>query len=186
MKNPYLFGYLPFITILLFSMTFGIFAVNESMTLFKSIGVYSGMREFLSEFELRIFLFIGFALVFFMVFSALKLIGETIHEVGMLLFSKDKEGTTMNKARSGYFVLFFGALASAAGISSIYIIGGIFLVTIIVYFIFVMVKLSDFMTMGSLLGLLIFEFIVWITLLLGIAYAVLKLYNSFLSSLPFH
>ena len=60
MKNPYLFGFLPLITILLFSMTFGLFAVNESLLLFKKIGVYAAMSEFLSDAELRVFLFICF------------------------------------------------------------------------------------------------------------------------------
>ena len=68
MKNPYLYGYLPLITIILFSFTFGIFAVSESLQLFQSIGVYNGMREFLSDLELRFVLLIVFALIFFMLF----------------------------------------------------------------------------------------------------------------------
>ena len=31
MKNPYLYGYLPLITILLFSLTFGIYAIAASL-----------------------------------------------------------------------------------------------------------------------------------------------------------
>ena len=46
MKNPYIYGYLPLITILLFSLTFGMYAVSESLQVFHAIGVYSGMREF--------------------------------------------------------------------------------------------------------------------------------------------
>lgn len=88
MKNPYIYGYLPLITILLFSLTFGMYAVGESLQIFRAIGVYSGMREFLSDVELRVFLLIVFAVVFFMLFSALKLVGETIHELGMLFFQK--------------------------------------------------------------------------------------------------
>lgn len=88
MKNPYVYGYLPLITIILFSLTFGLYTVTESIEVFKSIGVYTGMREFLSEIQLRVFLLIVFALCFFMLFSALKLIGETIHELAMLFFQK--------------------------------------------------------------------------------------------------
>ena len=54
------------------------------------------------------FLLIISALMFFMVFSALKLIGETIHELAMLFFSKDSDGNTIvedvkgvSKGRSG-------------------------------------------------------------------------------------
>lgn len=117
MKNPYLYGYLPLITIVLFSLTFGIFAVSESLQLFQAIGVYNGMREFLSDLELRFVLLIVFALVFFMLFSALKLLGETIHELGMLFFSKDKEGQTIHAARGGYVIFFFGAFASVISIN---------------------------------------------------------------------
>ena len=64
MKNPYLYGYLPLFTILLFSLTFGIYMVSQSMSLFQAIGVYAGMREFLSDMELKVFLLILFALCF--------------------------------------------------------------------------------------------------------------------------
>lgn len=109
MKNPYLYGYLPFITIILFSFSFSMLAISESLQLLRAIGVYNGMREFLSDLELRFVLLIVFVLLFFMIFSALKLIGETIHELGMLFFSKDKEGQTIHAARGGY-VIFFGSI----------------------------------------------------------------------------
>lgn len=107
MKNPYLYGYLPFITIILFSFSFSMLAISESLQLLRAIGVYNGMREFLSDLELRFVLLIVFVLLFFMIFSALKLIGETIHELGMLFFSKDKEGQTIHAARGGYVIFFW-------------------------------------------------------------------------------
>ncbi len=69
---------------------------------------------------MRIFLLIVFALCYFMLFSALKLIGETIHELAMLFFSKDLEGKTVYEARGGNVIFFFGAIASAFGIQSIF------------------------------------------------------------------
>ncbi len=53
MKNPYIFGYLPFVTIVLFSLTFGVYSVGLSVELFKEIGLYAGMREFLTDMQLR-------------------------------------------------------------------------------------------------------------------------------------
>ena len=61
-----------------------------------------------------------------MLFSALKLIGETIHEVGMLFFSKDKVGETISVARGGYVIFFIGAFLSAFGIQSITIVSHCF------------------------------------------------------------
>ena len=185
MKNPYLYGYLPLITIILFSLTFGLFTVTESIVLFKSIGVYSGMREFLSEIQMRIFLLIVFGLCYFMLFSALKLIGETIHELAMLFFSKDLEGKTVHEARGGNVIFFFGALASAIGIQSFWILLIIFIATTFIYFVYVIYKLSNYMTFGATVGVMLFEIVIWFVFLTLIVYVVFKLYNGIVSSLPF-
>lgn len=185
MKNPYLFGYLPFVTICLFSLTFGVYTVGLSVGLFKEIGLYAGMREFLSDLQLRIFLLVMYALLFFMVFSALKLIAETIHETAMLLFSKDVEGESYSQARGGNVIYFFGSLTSAAGFHSFYILATLFLLTTFVYFVYVVYKMSRFLTITSTIGLIAFEIIVWSVLISMLIYIVLKLYNGVIASLPF-
>lgn len=112
MKNPYVYGYLPLFSIILYSLTFGIFTVSKSIQLFQSIGIYNGMREFLTDVEIRMLLLFVFFLCFFMLFSALKLIGETIHEIGMLFFSKDSEGGAVKEdAEDMYFSLSEALLA---------------------------------------------------------------------------
>ncbi len=185
MKNPYIFGYLPFVTIVLFSLTFGVYTVGVSVELFKGIGLYAGMREFLTDIQLRIFLLVIYALLFFMVFSALKLIAETIHETAMLFFSKDVEGKSYSEARGGNVIYFFGALASAGGINSINLLMAIFLLTTFIYFVYVVFKLSKFMTIISTIGLLVFEIMIWTILVSTIIYILLKLYNGVIASLPF-
>lgn len=185
MKNPYLFGYLPFITIIVLSLTFGVYAVSQSMELFSAIGVYNGMREFLSDFEIKVFLLIVSALLFFMVFSALKLIGETIHELAMLFFSKDRNGETIHIARGGYVIFFFGALATMAGIQSIFLLILILLITVSIYFIYTVYKMSNYLSFVGLIGFIVFEIVVWAVFLAAILFAVVKLYNSILASLPF-
>lgn len=185
MKNPYLYGYLPLFTILLFSLTFGIYTVGVSLELLTSIGVYAGMREFLSDLELRVLLLIVFSLCFFMLFSALKLIGETIHEVGMLFFSKDNAGETISVARGGYVIFFFGSLASAFGIQSITILVIVLLLTVLVYFVYTVYKMSQFLSMQGTIGLIFFEVLFWAIFVTLILFVVLKLYNGILASLPF-
>jgi hypothetical protein len=185
MKNPYIFGYLPFVTIVLFSLTFGVYTVGVSVELFKGIGLYAGMREFLTDIQLRIFLLVIYALLFFMVFSALKLIAETIHETAMLFFSKDVEGESYSKARGGNVIYFFGALASAGGINSIKLLAALFLLTTFIYFVYVVYKLSQFMTIVSTIGLILFEIMFWIVLVSSIIYILLKLYTGVVASLPF-
>ena len=82
-----------------------------------------------------------------MLFSALKLIGETIHELGMLFFSKDQNGETMNVARGGYVIFFIGALLSAIGIQSLPLLVIIFGITVAVYFVYTVYKMSHFMSL---------------------------------------
>ncbi|SOC41208.1 DUF5366 family protein [Ureibacillus acetophenoni] len=185
MKNPYLYGYLPLFTIILFSLSFGIFTVNRILPVLSSIGVYAGMREFLSDLELRVFLLIVLSLCFFMLFSALKLIGQTIHEVGMLFFSKDKIGETMSAARGGYVIFFFGSLLSVLGIASVNILMAVFALTVFVYFIYTIYKMSRFMSMAGMIGLIIFEILFWSLFITLILYILLRLYNGILASLPF-
>lgn len=185
MKNPYLFGYVPIISITLFSLTFGVYAVGISVELFKEIGLYAGMREFLSDLQLRLFLLVMYALVFFMIFSALKLIAETIHETAMLLFSKDEKGESYGEAKGGRIIYFFGAILSAIGVQSIELLTIIFLLTTFVYFLYLVTKISKFMTLANTVGLIIFEFVLWTLFVSTIIYIGLKLYNGILASLPF-
>lgn len=185
MKNPYIFGYLPFVTIVLFSLTFGVYAVSESIELFKEIGLYAGMREFLTDIQLRVFLLIIYSLVFFMVFAALKLIAETIHETAMLLFSKDLEGESYSQARSANVIYFFGAVLTVGGINSIKMMGLIFVITTFVYFIYSVTKLSKYMSISSTLGLIVFEIITWSVFISVVVFILLKLYNGIMASLPF-
>lgn len=185
MKNPYVFGFLPLITILLFSLSFSIFTMNKAIDLFKVIGVYSGMREFLSDIELKLFLLIILALIYFMLFSALKLIAETIHEIGMLFFSKDLEGKTISQARGGYVIFFIGSFISAIGFQSLQILLIIFLATAFIYFVYVIFKLSSSMSMLGTVGLIMFELMVWSLFLTLVIYVTIKLYNGIVASLPF-
>lgn len=185
MKNPYLFGYLPLFTVLFFSLTFGIFTVIKSMSLLQGIGLYNGMLEFLTDFELRVFLLILFALLYFMLFSALKLIGTTIHEFGMLFFSKDQEGEALRHVRGANMVFFFGALLSAAGIQSLYVLVGIFSLTVFTYFVFLIYKLSSYLSVPGMIGLMMFEILTWGVFVGFIVYVLFKLYNSVVKALPF-
>ena len=185
MKNPYVFGFLPLITILLFSLSFATFSMNKVIDLFKVIGVYSGMREFLSDIELKLFLLIILALIYFMVFSALKLIAETIHEIGMLFFSKDYEGKTMAQARGGFVIFFIGAIISLVGFQSIQLLLIIFLLTTFIYFVYVVFKLSGSMSLIGTLGLVMFEIIIWSLFMTLVIYIIIKLYNGIIASLPF-
>ena len=77
-----------------------------------------------------------------MVFSALKLIAETIHETAMLFFSIDVEGESYSEARGGNVIYFFGSLASAVASIRLPVLAAIFLLTTFIYFVYVVFKIE--------------------------------------------
>ncbi|WP_432352564.1 DUF5366 family protein [Sporosarcina sp. A2] len=189
MKNPYLFSYLPFFTIMLFSLTFGVYTVGFSLSLFREIGLYNGLLEFLTETQLRLFMLTIFALIYFMVFSALKLIAETIHETAMLFFFRpvsESDNTISNVTddRGGKLIYFIGALASAFSIQSIYGLLLVFIAVTFIYFVYSTYMLHNQLPFSSILGIIFFEFLIWAILLAVVAYILLRLYNGIAESIP--
>jgi hypothetical protein len=165
-------------------LTFSVYGVEVLVDLFKKIGVYPGMREFLSDLELKFILLIFLMIVCFMVFAALKLIAETINEVSLLFFSQDNEGEILHTVRSGSMVYFIGALVSVASLKCFLGLLIIFLVTSIAYFVYFIYKISPSLTKPGLFGIIFFQVITWSSLFLIVFLVVLKLYTGLLASLP--
>ncbi|MCA1055583.1 YufK family protein [Rossellomorea aquimaris] len=184
MKNTYLTSYLPLFSILLFSLTFSVYGVDVFVDLFKKIGVYPGMREFLSDIELKFVLLILLMIVFFMVFAALKLIAETINGVSMLFFSKESEGQLYNRVRSGSMIYFIGGIASAVSLKSFIGLVAIFALTSIVYFVYFVYKISVTVSKAGIIGVISLQLFTWSSLFMTIFFILLKLYNGVMASLP--
>ena len=189
MKNPYLFSYLPFFTIMLFSLTFGVYTVGYSLSIFREIGLYSGLLEFLTDTQLRLFLLTIYTLAFFMVFSALKLIAATIHETAMLFFFKTRpitetSGSDYIDTRGGKLLYFIGSLLTAFAIQSFVWLVIIFLATTFAYFVYSTYTLHSQFPLSALVGIIFFEFITWAVLIFAVAYILLRLYNGIAASIP--
>lgn len=189
MKNPYLFSYLPFFTIMLFSLTFGVYTVGYSLSIFREIGLYKGLLEFLTDTQLRLFLLTIYALFYFMVFSALKLIAATIHETAMLFFYRalppsDSPVQPFRDDRGGKLIYFIGALASSLAIQSILWLLIVFVAVTFIYFVYSSYKLHHQLPLSAIVGIIFFEFIVWAVLLSIVVYILLRLYNGIAASIP--
>lgn len=184
MKNTYFFGYFPFITVVLFSLSFGLYCEIKLLDLFDSLGLYQGMLEFFSETGIKIALLVVMFLVFFMLFSALKLLLDTMVEMSLLLFSKDSEGTGLKSIRMGTIIYVVGATVSLVSTQSIMGLLVIFLLTNVAAFIYFVYKISTNLSLLGLIGLIFFHIFIWSIFLLVVAYSVLKLYNSIINSLP--
>ncbi|MGG1630099.1 DUF5366 family protein [Rossellomorea sp. NRS-1567] len=184
MKNTYLTSYLPLFSILLFSLTFSVYGVEVFVDIFKKIGVYPGMREFLSDMQLKLAILILLMVAFFMVFAALKLIAETINGISMLFFSLDSDGELYNRVRTGSMIYFIGGLVSVLSLKSFLGLLSIFALSSVVYFIYFVYKISPSLSKMGLFGVVGLQVFSWSSLFLTIFFVCLKLYNGVMASLP--
>ncbi|PLT34023.1 DUF5366 family protein [Bacillus sp. V5-8f] len=184
MKNTYLLGYFPLISIILFSLSFAMYGEMQALTLLTNMGLLDGMLEFFSETGIKLSLLIVLFLVCFMVFAALKLISDTVIELALLFFSKDSEGNDLKNIRLGASIYFVGGAVSLLSVNSLIGIGAIFLGTTVISFVYLVYKISPSLTTAGLIGFIFFHTFVWSTWILVIAYCSIKLYNSIIASLP--
>ncbi|RFU63757.1 DUF5366 family protein [Peribacillus glennii] len=184
MKNTYLFGYFPLISIMLFSLSFAIYGEMQALVLLKNIGIFDGMLEFFSETGIKLSLLIVLFLVCFMLFAALKLISDTVTLLALLFFSKDSEGNDLKNIRLGAMIFFVGGAVSLISVNSIIGLGAIFLGTTIIAFVQLVYKISPSLTTSGLIGFIFFYTFIWSAMVLVVAYSSIKLYNSIMASLP--
>ncbi|NPC93964.1 DUF5366 family protein [Bacillus sp. WMMC1349] len=178
MKNTYVTGYFPFIAILLFSSSLAMSAIPYAIKLLSSFGIYEGMLDYFSTNGIRLALFAAFAIVFFIVFSALKLIAATITELCLLFFSKDPEGVNLKRIRICSSIYLGAGLLSFIFVQFPVGIAGLFMLATLAYFIFVVYVLQSSMSFPSLIGFILFELLFWFLLIIGTIYLAMKLYIS--------
>lgn len=183
MKNPYIFGYLPFVTIVLFSLNFSVYFVSFTIQQFNEIGLYHAIVEFFSDFQVRILLLIVFTVLFFMIFAALKLIAETIHETALLFFAQSFDPKEYRQMKSGSLIYFSFAIGSVFFIQSLIGLVILFGIATFIYFIYIIFQTSRHLSVSHTILIIVFEVTVWLAILFIVAYAGLKLYNGILDSI---
>lgn len=184
MKNTYLTSYFPLLSIVLFSLSLSICVEIRLIYFLKETGIYVGMLEFFSEGGIKLALLALLLVMFFMVFAALKLIANTINELSLLFFSKDSEGDSLKRIRTGSAIYFIGGAVSLISMFSFIGIGIILLLTTVFYFIYFVYKVSHGASTIGIIGIIFFQVLIWSTLLLGVLYLGIKVYNSIMASLP--
>ncbi|NEU31422.1 YufK family protein [bacterium LRH843] len=184
MSNRYLTSHFPLLSILLFSLAFGVFSQSFILNALTRFGLYSGMREFFSEYGIKLTLLFLIMLFFFMIFSALKLIADTMIELSMLFFSKDIDGNELNKVKAGSWIYLIASIVALPISKHILPLIVIFVCASLIYFIYFVYKISDVLNVAGLIGLIFFHIIFWSAFVLAVIYALVKLYNSFMASLP--
>ncbi|QOY36655.1 DUF5366 family protein [Anaerobacillus isosaccharinicus] len=184
MKNTYLTSHFPLISILLFSTAFSLYAERLIIYKLHDLGVYQGMTEVFSDSGIKLTLLFLLLLFFFMVFAALKLIADTMFELSLLFFSKDQEGKELTKIRSGSWLYLVGSVISLLLFQNFILMIAILALVTFGYFIFFVYKVSSSLSPIGLIGMIFFHVFFWFTFALTVSYAMIKLYNSFIASLP--
>lgn len=184
MKNTYLTSHFPLLSIIMFSLSFAIYTENYVIDLLDKLGIYAGLIEFFTERGIKITLLFVLLLFFFMVFSALKLIADTIVQISLLFFSKDVEGKDLNKIRAGSWIYLCSAVIALLLSKYIELIVMIFLVATSVYFIYFLYKLNDSLSGFRIVGIVMFHLLFWSSFCLAIFYTLTRLYNGIIASLP--
>lgn len=184
MKSTYFTGYFPLISIVLFSLSYAIYMEGEVTNLFKTMGLYEGLLEFFSHTGIQLTVLFILFLLFFMMFSALKLISDTILQISLLLFSKEVRGDSLKSVRIGSIVYLIGSGISVFCAFSFVAITLVFFITTMIAFIYFIYRASEYLSSFGLIGMMLFHIFVWCSLLMIVGYSILKLYNSLLASLP--
>lgn len=184
MKNTYLTGYFPLIGILLFSSSLSISTSLYALKMLSSFGMYDGMLDYFSEKGIRLALFAAFALLYFMVLSALKLIANTVTELSLLFFANDPEGNNLKKLRMGSMIYLGGGILSFVLLQNVIWIVIWFAVVTLAYFVFTVYRIYSTLSLMSLVGFILLELLFWFTFVIGILFIFIKLYNSIMASLP--
>ncbi|MDP4163481.1 MAG: DUF5366 family protein [Bacillota bacterium] len=184
MKNTYLTSYFPLLSILLFSLSLAIGVEIPLLAFLKKTGVYDGMLGFFSESGVKLSLLALLVVLFFMVFAALKIVADTINELSLLFFSMETDGESLKKVRTGPMIFMAGAAVSLLSFQNVVIIGGIFILTALIYFIYFVYKVSSALSSSGLIGMIFFQVLSWSFLILGVVYLAIKVYNSIMASLP--
>lgn len=184
MKNTYLTSHFPLFSIFVYSVALALYAESVIIKKLIDFGVYSGMMEFFSESGIKITLLFVLLLFFFMILSALKIISDTMIQLSLLFFSKDEEGNDLNKIRGGSWFYLISSFVALIFIKNVVAIIIIFALATIAYFVYFLYKIRDSLSILGLFGMVMFHSLFWTTFLLTLLFALVKLYNSFVASLP--
>lgn len=141
MKNTYVTGYFPLLSIMAFSLFFAVHLMVRMIAFLKSNGLYSGMTGLLSEIHIKLSFLLLFFICFFMLLAALKLLVDTFLELSLLFFSKDKVGEDLQKLRGTSIIFLIGGLISM--LCCLWLLAGCFLLTSLFAFIYFLYKISS-------------------------------------------
>lgn len=176
--NVYLLSYAPLISILLFSTSLAIATSELALMWLNDVGVYDELLQILTARNTKLLVWLGFLIIYFMIFSSLKLISDTINQLGFAFFIKEQVGTTLSMLRPGSILLLVGGCISFAFMTSFPLVCLVLTSSFLIYFFFYVFQISKMTSSAGAVGLVIFLFLAWGLLLAGLTWVGLSLFNS--------
>lgn len=184
MKNAYLTSHFPILAILFFCLSFGIWSQQYIAAFLESAGIYQGMLEFFSDNGIKLTMLFVLMLVFFMIIAALKLISDTMMGLSLLFFLSEEKGDIRSYLQSCAWIYLMAGGVSLFLTSYLYILGGLFIGATLASFVYLIIRLAPSLRFAGVAGFLLLHLSFWGLFIFGTGYAGLRLYNSFLHSLP--
>jgi hypothetical protein len=160
-KNIYFFSYFPLVGTLLFSMAFSLFSFELLTDEAKKIGLYQGLSEYVSTTNLNMALFFVLCVFLMMLFSLLKLLGDTFIKLSLLFFSREREGLYFHVSQSASAIFVVGGLIALICSSNIYLLIICLVLTTVSFFGFVLYKLATKLSIYGMAGVISFQIGIW-------------------------
>jgi len=176
--NVYLLSYAPLIGIILFSMSLAIATSEYIIQWLTQIGVYSELIALLSVQETKILVLVVFFTVYFMLFSAFKLVADTFNQLGFAFFARETNGTSLHRLKPGAIIFLIGSGISFLFLNTLLAVIGVLLATFALYLFYYIWQVSQSLSVLRAIGLLLLQAMMWALLLSGLGWAVLRLFNS--------
>ncbi|WP_079476958.1 DUF5366 family protein [Marinococcus halophilus] len=184
MKNAYLTSHFPILAILFFCLSFGIWTQQYTAAFLETAGIYQGMLEFFSENGIKLTMLFILMLAFFMIIAALKLISDTMMGLSLLFFLNDETGDARSYLQSCGWIYLIAGGVSLFLTSQLYLLGGLFIGATLLSFVYLIIRLAPSLRFTGVAGFFLLHLSFWGLFIIGTGYAFLRLYNSFLHSLP--
>ncbi|MFN4215161.1 MULTISPECIES: DUF5366 family protein [Exiguobacterium] len=176
--NVYLLSYAPLIGIILFSMSLAIATSEYVIAWMTRVGVYSEIIALLSVQETKVLVLVVFFTIYFMLFSAFKLVADTFNQLGFAFFARETNGSSLHRLKPGATIFLVGSGVSFLFLNSLLAAIGVLLGTFVLYLFYYIWQVSQLMSTFRAIGLLLIQAMMWALLLSGLAWALLRLFNS--------
>lgn len=176
--NVYLLSYAPLIAIVLFSVSLAIATSEFVIQWLTQIGVYSEIIELLSVQETKVLVLVVFFTLFFMSFSAFKLVADTFNQLGFAFFARETNGTSLHRLKPGAIIFLVGSGISFLFLNTLLAVIAVLIGTFVLYLFYYIWQVSQSMSVLRAVGLLLMQALMWAILLSGLGWSVLRLFNS--------